>query len=179
MVASVTKRLSIWLLWIGLDWICLTTTHVLRDILAVLPTLSSLAAPLLSWQLMVPSVMTKLSNWQSFVFSAWLMLYCVLSCVCSCLVMVYFTHILQGYLTGTGAIIPWGQCINSEEHHSIEKYYNQNTTKQNKTMCIVYGMYRKTSNISRTLVSNKIVDHSDVDGASPVSAAPTTSSFST
>ena len=39
--------------------------------------------------------------------------------------------------------------------------------------------YRKTSNISRTLVSNRIVDHSDVVGASPVGAAPTTSSFST
>ena len=33
--------------------------------------------------------------------------------------------------------------------------------------------YRKTSNISRTLVGNKIVDNSDVVGASPVGAAPT------
>ena len=39
--------------------------------------------------------------------------------------------------------------------------------------------YRKTSNISRTLVGSKIVDNSDVVGASPVAAAPTTSSFST
>ena len=39
--------------------------------------------------------------------------------------------------------------------------------------------YRKTSNISHTLVGYKIVDHSDVVGASPVGAAPTTSSFST
>ena len=39
--------------------------------------------------------------------------------------------------------------------------------------------YCKTSNISRTFVGNKIVDNSDVVGASPVSAAPTTSSFST
>ena len=39
--------------------------------------------------------------------------------------------------------------------------------------------YRKTSDISSTLVDNKIVDHSDVVGASPVGAAPTTSSFST
>ena len=38
--------------------------------------------------------------------------------------------------------------------------------------------YRKTANTSRTL-GNKIVDHSDVVGASPVGAAPTTSSFST
>ena len=39
--------------------------------------------------------------------------------------------------------------------------------------------YRQTSNISHTLEGNKIVDHSDVVGASPVGAAPTTSSFST
>ena len=39
--------------------------------------------------------------------------------------------------------------------------------------------YRKVSNIRRTLVGNEIVDHSDVVGASPVGAAPTTSSFST
>ena len=38
---------------------------------------------------------------------------------------------------------------------------------------------RKTYNIRRTLVGNKIVEHSDVVGASPVGAAPTTSSFST
>ena len=40
-------------------------------------------------------------------------------------------------------------------------------------------IYRKTSNIRRTLVGNKIVNHSDVVGASPVGAAPTTSSFLT
>ena len=39
--------------------------------------------------------------------------------------------------------------------------------------------YHQTSNISRTLVGNEIVDHSDVAGASPVGAAPTTSTFST
>ena len=40
--------------------------------------------------------------------------------------------------------------------------------------------YRQVSNISRTLIEdNKIVDHSDVDGASPVGTAATTPSFST
>ena len=39
--------------------------------------------------------------------------------------------------------------------------------------------YCKTSNMNRTLVGNKIVDNSDVVGASPVGDAPTTSSFST
>ena len=39
--------------------------------------------------------------------------------------------------------------------------------------------YRQVSNIRWALVGNTIVDHSDVVGASPVGAAPTTSSFST
>ena len=39
--------------------------------------------------------------------------------------------------------------------------------------------YHQTSNISCTLVGNKIVDHSHVVGASPVGAAPTKFSFST
>ena len=37
----------------------------------------------------------------------------------------------------------------------------------------------QTSNISSTLAGNKIVDHSDVVGASPVGAAPITSSLLT
>ena len=40
-------------------------------------------------------------------------------------------------------------------------------------------MYRKTSNIRRTLVGKTIVDHSDVVGASPIGPAPTKSSSST
>ena len=40
-------------------------------------------------------------------------------------------------------------------------------------------LYHKTSYISHTLVGNEIVDNTDVVGASPVGAAPTTSSFST
>ena len=42
----------------------------------------------------------------------------------------------------------------------------------------IHVYYRQVSNIRHTL-GNKIVDHSDVVGASPVGAAPTTSSFST
>ena len=45
--------------------------------------------------------------------------------------------------------------------------------------CCTIAMYRQVSNTSRTLVGNKIVDHSDVVGALPVGVAPTTSSFST
>ena len=39
--------------------------------------------------------------------------------------------------------------------------------------------YHQTSNIRCTSLGNKIFDHSDVVGALPVGAAPTTSSFST
>ena len=39
--------------------------------------------------------------------------------------------------------------------------------------------YHQTSNIRHTLVGNELVDHSGVVRASPVGAAPTTSSFST
>ena len=45
--------------------------------------------------------------------------------------------------------------------------------------CHIFRIYRKPSNIRRTLVDNMIVDHSYVDGASPSGAARTTSSFST
>ena len=43
----------------------------------------------------------------------------------------------------------------------------------------VSTIYHQVSNIRRTLTGYKTVDHSDVVGASPVGAAPTTSSFST
>ena len=39
--------------------------------------------------------------------------------------------------------------------------------------------YRQVYTITCTWVGNEIVDHSDVVGASPVGAAPTSSSFST
>ena len=43
----------------------------------------------------------------------------------------------------------------------------------------IYIKHRQTSNTSHTLAGSKIADHSAVVGASPVGAAPTTSSFST
>ena len=68
---------------------------------------------------------------------------------------------------------------------SLTNHWDSSSFKfsaSNKQLLQVLGTekyYRKTSNISRTLVGNKIVDNSDVVGASPVGAAPTTSSFST
>ena len=42
---------------------------------------------------------------------------------------------------------------------------------------ILHKKYRKASNIRHTSVGNKIIDHLDVVGESPVGAAPNTSSF--
>ena len=51
--------------------------------------------------------------------------------------------------------------------------------KTKSAECINRKIYRQVSNIRRILVGNQMVDHSDVVGASPVGAAPTTSAFST
>ena len=50
---------------------------------------------------------------------------------------------------------------------------------EKKSLRKLFQTYRQTSNIRCTLVGNKIVDHSDVVGATPVGAALTPSSFST
>ena len=70
-------------------------------------------------------------------------------------------------------IIEW--TINSP----ICSFRSSNYTKLKVATEVWIIKYRKISNIRRTLVGNTIVDHSDVVGASPVGAAPTTSSFST
>ena len=59
------------------------------------------------------------------------------------------------------------QINNGGTHIRGWKVCNQNTT------------YFSTSIMSATVVGNKIIDHSAVDGTSPVSAAPTTSVFAT
>ena len=48
-----------------------------------------------------------------------------------------------------------------------------------KTSPLDVERYRQTCNITCSLVDSKLVDHSEIIGASPVGAAPTTSSFST
>ena len=57
--------------------------------------------------------------------------------------------------------------------------FDQKSALSSTMLQQIYCIYRQVSNISCTLVGNKIVDHSDVVVASPVGAAPTTSSFST
>ena len=61
----------------------------------------------------------------------------------------------------------------TEDAHS----HTHDLIKANRLFNSFY--YRKTSSISRALAGNKHVDNSDVVRASPVGAAPTTSSFST
>ena len=65
----------------------------------------------------------------------------------------------------------------------VTYFATSNPTNEQITCNLNHSMtdeiYRRTSNIRRNLVGNKIVDQSDVVGASPVGAAPTTSSFST
>ena len=55
---------------------------------------------------------------------------------------------------------------------------NMLLTQVHMYLVLLHYQYRQVS-IRRTLVGNKTVDHSDVVGALPVGAAPTTSSFST
>ena len=59
------------------------------------------------------------------------------------------------------------------------KYLVHKCLRVSVGMVINENDYRQTFNISRTSVCNKIVDHSDVVGASPVGAAPTTFAIST
>ena len=59
-------------------------------------------------------------------------------------------------------------------HKYKDDYYSINTNLMYASL-----IYHQTSTISHTLVCSKIVNHSGVVGASPVGAAPTTSSFST
>ena len=70
--------------------------------------------------------------------------------------------------------------VTKKETKNIKKFkiYNRVHAHDRVNVRTKYE-YRKTSNLRRTLVSNKIIDHSDVVGASPVGAAPNTSSFST
>ena len=68
------------------------------------------------------------------------------------------------------------QCVHKIINSFSEFKYDYEINLQE--VCTDHIWYCQTSNISWTLLGNKIVDHSDV-GASTVGAAPTTSLFST
>ena len=60
----------------------------------------------------------------------------------------------------------------------LERYEEQSLCcpyEKNNTWGTENAIYRHTSNINRTLVGNKIVDHSYVVGATPVGASPSSS----
>ena len=61
------------------------------------------------------------------------------------------------------------------QHPGLSTGTAEMQTVWRNSVCI----YRQISYIRCTLLGNRIVDHSDAVGASPVGAAPTTSSFST
>ena len=60
--------------------------------------------------------------------------------------------------------------------YSLRNYPHVND-KRSHWWDLISQYYSQISNISCTLIGNKIVGYSDVVGASPVGAAPTTSSF--
>ena len=74
-----------------------------------------------------------------------------------------------------------GLCVNDVPlYTNLIENWKYNPARYHVRICGGQNCYcHQTPNISRTLVSDKIVDHSDVVGTSPVGAAPTTSSFST
>ena len=95
---------------------------------------------------------------------------------------------------GLGFYSPFACGLHLRKHMKIYLYFLSFLTTEMAEVCAVeiltygrqgplfflYDLYHcQTSNISRTLAGNKIVDHSDVVGASPVSTAPTASSFLT
>ena len=91
---------------------------------------------------------------------------------------MYGYHILHGISKGTFEIPHKIACPYWRYYFQIEELIS--VFKTNPTYIYIYiYIYRQVSNISRTLVGNKIVDNSDVVGASPVGAAPATSSLST
>ena len=69
--------------------------------------------------------------------------------------------------------------IITDNRNLKEKHQNLQNLWSTLFLLMTCHCYHQTSNISHTLVGNKIVDHSDVVGVSSVGAAPTTSSFST
>ena len=67
----------------------------------------------------------------------------------------------------------------SFDHWLFAAYFARKAEGKLRFIFVSFDIYRRTSNIRGILVGNNIVDHSDVFGASFVSAAPTTSLFST
>ena len=104
---------------------------------------------------------------------------------CTALTTDSFPAIRSAHMVQRPVSSLWKKCGNYYQSHKC-LYITQNTlqlyiqtSQAHKRWQQPITVYRKTSNIRRTSVGNKIIDHSNVVGTSPVGAAPTTSSFST
>ena len=81
-------------------------------------------------------------------------------------------------------LVPWWRSHEHGGHHDRQTVGGSLTTPSQslglhtQLQHELNNDYCQTPNISCSLVGNKLFDHSDVVGASPVDAAPTTSSFS-
>ena len=96
-----------------------------------------------------------------------------------CLRLHVLTYILRLQHTETSMV---GNIFKYVTRTTQACYQTEGTNKEIVTklgnISLMFGyIYHQTSDISCTLVGNKIFDHSDVVGVSPISAAPTTSSF--
>ena len=136
--------------------------------------------------------MTKLASLRlsvvslKYIITLWVMYMFAFCCVTLCSIPHGYPSGYRHWHWGIAPVKkPWWIWVNKQTHESTEKnwYDHYKATKVYSMGHTVKGtvveQYRQVSNIRRTSVGNKIVDHSDVVGASPVGAAPTTFSFST
>ena len=131
-------------------WTSYTTKHQRMAQVITMLTLSSLA---LSQPAMPPQMM-KLASWQYQAIDP-------------------FSQIVYEVIIKTSWFLP--QFLFQWINHVTTSHMPRQLSCHD--MCKIVN-YCQTSNISCTLIDNKIVDHSDIVGASPVGIAPTTSSFS-
>ena len=96
----------------------------------------------------------------------------------------YETHEAYSDWAGLANSMVWLPC-NTKNYLGQLNFYNLYIHLANilflYIMKLKYNIssYHQISNIRHALVGNKLVDHLDVVGASPVGAAPSTASFST
>ena len=99
-----------------------------------------------------------------------------------CIQIIRVISIMVSHIAGNSTIC--SAACSDQQQRNIKSRYNWKSglPLQRASNAASFSMpyqYRQTSNIRRTFTDNKTVDHSDVVGAAPVGAAPTTSSFST
>ena len=112
------------------------------------------------------------SHWLD-AYTEWSLMFCPMKILTFWLKLhVYWSIFLGFWLTTSPQWFGWW--LGTEEGTSIYLIQYQGLCCQKP-----YQECPQTSIISNTLLGSKLVDHSDVVGASPVGAAPTTSAFLT